>query len=66
MIRECLSNDKKQVSATRVMSFIALISAVGISAASLALSTPINDNVVMWFLMAAFGGKVGQKFAERK
>ena len=66
MIKETLSDDKKRVSSGRIMSFIALFAAVGISFTSLAMGTPIDSETVMWFLTGAFAGKVGSKFAERK
>ena len=65
-MRDCLKEPNGQISSMRIMAFIALLAAIGVSATSLFLGTPINDNVVMWFLISAFGGKTGQKFAEKK
>lgn len=65
-MKDCIKDPKGQTSTMRIMCFIALLSAVGISFVSLALGTPINDNVIMWFLTSAFIGKSSQKFAERK
>ena len=61
-----IKDEHGQTSTMRVMCFLALLSAMAISGASLYLGTPINSDVVMWFLISAFGGKAGQRFAEKK
>ena len=66
MIRECLSDDKKQVSSMRVMSFIALATAIGLSFAGVITGTPVDSNLVFYWIIGAFAPKAISKFAERK
>ena len=58
-------DSKGQTSSARIMSFLALLTAMGLSIAGMATGTPVNSDIVMWFLIGAFGGKVGSKFAEK-
>ena len=62
----CLKDQQGQTSTMRVMCFIALLTAIGLSTAGLVLGTPVDSDVIMWFLIGAFGGKAGQKFGESK
>ena len=66
-----LQEDNGNISSMRLMSFIALLAAVGLAGASLYVSAQGIDTdqsdiflIILAFLSAAFGGKIAQKFAE--
>lgn len=58
-------DDKGQISSMRVMSFIALMTAVGLAVASVC-GAEIELGLITNFTLAAFGGKFGQKAMERR
>lgn len=61
-----LTDDDGNPSSGRWMAVGALIVAalLALMPASGLTTTPMDNDVVLYFLLAAFGGKVGQKFAE--
>ena len=66
MIKECLSDENKQVSSMRVMSFIALATAIGLSFAGVVTGTAVDTNLIFYWIIGAFAPKAVSKFAERK
>ena len=61
-----LTDDEGNPSSGRWMAFGALLIAAILALAPALgfVDQPVDNNLVLYFLLAAFGGKVGQKFAE--
>ena len=63
--RAALQDDKGNVSSMRLMSFIALLTAIALAVAPFFLEGDSDPIHVLYFLTAAFAPKAVQKFAER-
>lgn len=59
-------DDTDKVSSMRVMSFLALLAAIGLAVAPFFTEHNGDPIHVLYFLTAAFAPKAVQKFAERK
>ena len=65
-IPRIMTDEHGHPSAGRWMAVTALaVAAILALAPALGFAEPADNNLVLYFLLAAFGGKVGQKFAER-
>lgn len=61
-----LTDDEGNLSSMRMMSFIALLAAIGLAAAPFIGSSEGDPMHVFYFLLAAFAPKALQKIAEKK
>ena len=61
-----MNDDNGNPSSGRYMAVGALIVAAFLAIVPMVTSAePVENDLILYFLLAAFGGKVGQKFAER-
>ena len=70
--KKWFSDEKGRKSSGRLMAFLALLTAMALALGDLVIqwqskveANPDTDTIILTFLVAAFGGKVGQKFAEK-
>ena len=62
----CMTDDEGNPSSMRMMAFLSFIiaAALAIVPALGFVDKEVDNNLVLYFLLASFGGKAGQKFAE--
>ena len=65
-MKDCIKDAEGQTSTMRIMSFIALAVAIGLSFAGVVTGTAVDTNLVFYWIIGAFAPKAVQKFAERK
>ena len=65
-MKDCLKDEQGQTSSMRIMSFVALTVAIGLSFAGPVFGTPVDTNLVFYWIIGAFAPKAVQKFAEKK
>ena len=66
LLRKTFEDDNGNMSSMRVMSFIALLAAIGLAIAPFISGQKSDPIHVLYFLIGAFAPKAVQKFAERK
>ena len=66
MIGKYLKDHEAKPSTMRLMSFLAMLSAVGLSFVQYLGDSTGDPQIILYFLIAAFAPKAVQRFAEKK